>query len=290
MFSEVKDYFILHGQSADFYLDYCASCGIGFSAPFLDEEGLSCYYPDNYEAYVPKQSLIALLQRWKYASDLRVISKHATGKSMFEIGCGRAEFLMQAKKHGYETSGLEPSAAGRTYAAQKFHLSIAPDSAVDFRFTRQFDVIVMRHVLEHLVDFRACLDNIVQNGLSPDGILFLKLPRMDSWEAKYFGKYWSGYDMPRHRVHFTMDGICRMLSEVGLSPVFCHNEIVPNDFLRSITNHARYDRQRIDVFARLFTALPHPIQFIASQFFCSIFGVVCNPGRMILIARKNSHE
>ena len=40
-----------------------------------------------------------------------------------------------------------------------------------------------------------------------DGHLIIAVPNHDSYDAKYYGKYWAGYDVPRHRYHFNKKAI-----------------------------------------------------------------------------------
>jgi SAM-dependent methyltransferase len=58
-------------------------------------------------------------------------------------------------------------------------------------------VVTLWHVLEHLSHPLAALRDIARV-LRPDGVLILACPVVDSWEARLFGRYWAGYDVPRH--------------------------------------------------------------------------------------------
>ena len=135
----------------------------------------------------------------------------------------------------------------------------------------------MRHVLEHLNEVYIILKAVFEKALSEKGILYLKLPRADSWEARFFKKYWHGYDLPRHRIHFTSSGIKSMLKRVGFSCVHVLPEVVPMDIIRS-AEYATIKRH----LPKLDTFLMPPAQTIALMM--SPFG----PGRMIVIAKKGA--
>ncbi|MEK6794971.1 MAG: class I SAM-dependent methyltransferase [Spirochaetota bacterium] len=287
LFSDGKDYFILQGKSPDFGIDLCDACGLGFTFPPMTDEELSHYYPDDYEAYVPKRSFSAMLQTWKYASDISMIKKHVRGGRMLEIGCGRGEFLFEAQKHGFSVEGIEPSASGRKFAQDHFGISVRKGFAENAHFSGRYDVIVMRHVLEHVNDFQQCLKNIARNGLLPNGILFLKLPRMDSWEARYYRKFWSGYDTPRHRVHFSLRGIVSTLHDLGFSTESAQQEIVPADLIRSIgyRYHSKGPSIR-NIFGLLFTHMPSAFKLVFAQIVCILLSPL-KAGRMIVTARTD---
>jgi SAM-dependent methyltransferase len=80
---------------------------------------------------------------------------------------------------------------------------------------RGYDVITLWHVMEHMPDPTVVLKKI-QNLLRPDGFLVISLPLADSWEARWFGSHWAGYDLPRHLVTFTRSSFRRWIQDCGL--------------------------------------------------------------------------
>ena len=64
----------------------------------------------------------------------------------------------------------------------------------------------MYHVLEHVADVEKQKQEILQL-LKPNGILVLALPNYKSFDAKFYGKYWAGYDVPRHLYHFNKKAV-----------------------------------------------------------------------------------
>lgn len=283
-----RDFFVFHGNSDCFELYFCETCNIGYSLPAMTDERLAPYYPDDFEAFVPKRSLSAFLQKLKYKSDLNIIGRCLSTEraSLFEIGAGRGEFLAEAMKNGFLVEGVEPGAAGRKYAQEVFEISLSNSHAKDINFSKSYDVIVMRHVLEHINDPLLLLKHIYNDGLLEGGSLFLKLPRLDSWEARLFGKFWHGLDLPRHRVHFTKAGIVKLLIDSGFNDVKVIKEITPLDIMRSVQYCGEHGSFILGKFiAKLFSNLPKPVKFLS----CQLLGVVMapfGPGRMIVTARK----
>ena len=288
LFNDGADFFLLDGRSPAFGVSYCSICEIGYSFPALPPDEFSIYYPDDFEAYVPKKTFWGFLQKIKYGSDLKKISAYLDPgqKFLFEVGAGRGEFLRAAKDRGFEVSGIEPGGQGVRFAASQYDIHLNQVFASEMRFERPWDVIVARHVLEHLDGFRECLEKIYQKGLARGGLLFLKLPRMDSWEAKKFGKFWHGFDLPRHRVHFTKGGLSRILKGIGFCEIFIQGEVVAEDMIRSIRYHALHAAPGIQkILAQCFNSLPHGLKFMI----CQLAGYLLCPwgaGRMIVVARK----
>ena len=285
-----KDYFVLGGASDDFEVRYCPHCEIGYSLPTLTAEELTHYYPQHYEAYHPKRSLAGYFQLLKYRDDLRTIRRSVgpTARMLFEIGAGRGEFLHTAKEQGCSVSGLEPSSVG-VESAFKHYGIVLRQGAVEqsSALAEAYEVVVVRHVLEHVQDPVLCLRKIRETALKEGGLLFIKLPRLDSWEARSAGKYWIGYDLPRHRTHFTKEGIRKMLETCGFGHIRVRSEVVPVDVIRSLSYYALHGpdsaRRRS---ARMLTALPGPIKVLLA----SIVVMVLAPwgaGRMVITARRS---
>ena len=55
--------------------------------------------------------------------------------------------------------------------------------------------------------------------LAPGGLALISLPNFGSWQRRRFGSDWFHLDLPRHRSHFTRDGLAALLGRAGLSGV-----------------------------------------------------------------------
>jgi SAM-dependent methyltransferase len=75
-------------------------------------------------------------------------------------------------------------------------------------------VVTMWHVLEHLSQPLLALQDVARV-LTPNGVLVLACPMADSWEAAVFGRYWAGYDVPRHLYAFSRQTLPRLLAKAG---------------------------------------------------------------------------
>ncbi len=270
----IKDYLVLQGNSPDFDVHYCVLCRTASSMPPMTNEELARYYPQEYGPYVPKKALAGFLQKLKYRSDLALLKKYrgACGGTLFEVGAGRGEFLREALAEGFEVRGLEPSEAGVRTAQDIYGIRLERGFVDDFNFGATYDCVAARHVLEHLNDPVQVLNKIFKNGLKPSGVLMLKLPRLDSWEARLLGKFWSGYDMPRHRVHFSREAIRKILSQIGFQEIKIYSELIPQDLARDIRSYRVYGK-------------PGLLNFLL-KVLSAILLFPFGPGRMIIFARK----
>jgi SAM-dependent methyltransferase len=65
-----------------------------------------------------------------------------------------------------------------------------------------FDVITCFDVLEHLYEPRRVMARVGE-WLKPGGIFYVQVPNIDSAEARVFGTYWHGLELPRHLFHYS---------------------------------------------------------------------------------------
>lgn len=285
-----RDFFILDGKSEPFEVYYCEGCQLGYSIPYISDAELSSYYPDDYEAYKPKKFLSGYLQTLKYKSDLKRILRRITNIEkehlMLEIGAGRGEFLAEAKKIGFAVEGIEPSEAGRRYARENFGIDLSGEFASEIVFKKKYDVIVMRYVFEHVNQPVPVLEGIFNAGLKPGGLFFMKLPRLDSWEARLFGRYCDLIDLPRHRVHFTKPGVIKLLERFGFKDIKIRSEVVPTSIIRSLQFYSSHAESGFyKTLSKAFIRMPYVFQLLISQ----IVGFVLLPfgaGRMIIEAKR----
>jgi 2-polyprenyl-3-methyl-5-hydroxy-6-metoxy-1,4-benzoquinol methylase len=84
------------------------------------------------------------------------------------------------------------------------------------------DAVTLWHVLEHVDDPRAALERIA-GWLAPGGTLLVGVPNLTSFQARVGGERWYHLDVPRHRSHFTTQGIHALLLANGYAPIRTHH-------------------------------------------------------------------
>jgi SAM-dependent methyltransferase len=89
---------------------------------------------------------------------------------------------------------------------------------------------VLWHVLEHLPDPRDTLEQ-ARRWLRPGGLLVVAVPNLASLQAQLGGDRWFHQDVPRHRSHFTAEGIRRMLGQLGYGPARISHLVVEQNAL-----------------------------------------------------------
>ena len=74
---------------------------------------------------------------------------------------------------------------------------------------KTYDVITLWHVLEHLPDLESVTKKIAKH-LKPGGSLIVAVPNFNSYDAKYYKRYWAAYDTPRHLWHFSKTSMAKI--------------------------------------------------------------------------------
>ncbi len=67
------------------------------------------------------------------------------------------------------------------------------NKVIDEIGSKQFDAIILHHVFDHNYHPQETLRNIY-NLLNDNGIIYLSIPNVDFFEARFFKQYWRGLD------------------------------------------------------------------------------------------------
>jgi len=178
------------------------------------------YYPPDYEPYAQgvegtKGLLSNLDYRYGIAKRCRVITKRKRPGRILDVGCGVGHFLNGMKLRGWQALGTEVSKEAAAYARERFDLEVFVGPLEQAGFpAAYFDAVTLWHVLEHLHDPLATLLEI-NRLLKEDGLLVFAIPNWHSLDARLFGEFWVGLDMPRHLYVFPRPALEELLARSG---------------------------------------------------------------------------
>ena len=156
-----------------------------------------------------------------YGSDLRRFPRFADGGTVLEIGCGSGEHLNWLRSLGWRVAGAEFSPVAAQTAQSRFGIHVHVGDLLRAPFSPEsFDVILMNHVLEHLLDPLATLSQ-ANALLRKGGVLFIETPNVESIGRQICQVHWPHWDAPRHIHLFSV----RTLSQLLLRTRFDINEV-----------------------------------------------------------------
>ena len=206
----------------------CASCG---SAVTEGEPPPADAYEAGQYALAPPRAAgpVAIFQRFVARQPVRFLRRARVAPSarVLDVGAGPGRLVAALGEAGYDARGIEPSrrsvAIAHQYGRAVERRDLFEHSDSDL------DAAVLWHVLEHLDDASEALAT-VRGWLQPGGLLMVGVPNLASLQAEIAGDAWFHFDAPRHRVHFTADGVRRLLVRSGFEVVRTHHLVLEQNF------------------------------------------------------------
>jgi SAM-dependent methyltransferase len=225
---------LLNCSNEVFNLYQCHNCLTVSTLPMLSSNEMDRYYRSYYTKLSSIETPLFLRNDWKARlfskplanflninPQIKFIERHHKPGRLLEIGCGSGNFLYAMKQRGWNSEGLEMSAEAVSFCREKLGLNVRQGNLEETNFqSATFDVIYLAHVFEHLANPHQSLDRF-RNWLSPNGILVLTVPNAHSWIIKLFGRYWHGYDVPRHYFVFSTKSLSVLASQHGFDVESC---------------------------------------------------------------------
>ncbi len=208
----------------------CKSCGCIFQHPLPDSSILAKSYPKEYwwSEDAPKATRwVRLFRKLEKAyrefvtkDHVRFLDRSARNspkgqKRLLDIGCGNGTFLHVAESRGFKPHGMDASARAAEIASTQYGITVRQGEIGSRVWDgERFDFVTMFHVLEHLPNPRLALEH-ARVLLQPSGRLIIQVPNISSVQARIFGRFWYGLDVPRHVINFTPEALKRLLTEMG---------------------------------------------------------------------------
>lgn len=213
------------GGERRFKLSRCASCGHIMQTPLPSDEELRRAYSVDYAPHRPAWKETGW-PPWKVLRELttqrriRRLKHYGKGHKLLEVGSGGGDFLYAARRAGWDVRAVEYS--NRSAEAVRSDLGFDVRTGELRRGLwkeREFDVVVLWSVLEHVRD---PLEILLTAGsyLRPEGLLLLQLPTLYGIErGMWFGEYWALLDLPRHLNFFSMESLAYLCNRAGMDMV-----------------------------------------------------------------------
>lgn len=209
----VKDY-LVSGESFDLVHDTDLDFLKTFPQPQVEE--LPKYYESQeYISHTDEKRglfsrLYQLVKKWSLQKKAKLIlQQHGEVGSLLDVGAGTGDFLKVAKEKGWQVHGMEPNKNAAKLALEK---GIDLKASLNDFEGKQFDVVTLWHVLEHIPDLEETILKLAAL-VKPQGTLIIAVPNFKSFDARHYGKFWAAYDVPRHLWHFSKKSMKNLFAE-----------------------------------------------------------------------------
>lgn len=220
------DYAVLYGENVaqPHQIVRCCNCGLMYANPQdpTDVDKIRVHEPGQvpielaYPQYFQKQHV----QIRDYRKIIGKIGRiFPDGGSVLEIGANVGVFLNEWQENGWEALGIDPDEDCSIYARKRYGIDILPKTIHQAAFENEmFDVVVMLHVIEHVSDPLADLDEIYRV-LKPGGVLVIETPKYDSLLFRLLGKRERSLSCEGHIFFFTTKTLRALTGRAGFRPL-----------------------------------------------------------------------
>ncbi|MBI3559376.1 class I SAM-dependent methyltransferase [Candidatus Gottesmanbacteria bacterium] len=131
---------------------------------------------------------------------------------LLDVGCGLGWVVAEAQKRGFQALGIDKNKRIISVGREKLKVSLQPVSLEKFSSQKKFNVIILKHVLEHIEKSKIFLRKIYRL-LIPGGYLIVSCPNMNSLMARIFLDRWYGLRPMEHRWQFTPKTLSKTLED-----------------------------------------------------------------------------
>lgn len=217
-------------KTGEYDVYVCRRSGLGFTNPYPSED-TSKYLYDTKESsdFDPvKGNFIDGIKDLLARRQLRSLSRGSPDglKALLDYSTGNGRYAVlggsvfrQARVDAVDFQEEPPPLIKRN--AQQVHYYSVDAFKNE---TRKYDLIILRHVLEH-THYPVDLLNALGARLTSTGIMYIEVPNLESGCARVFRRYWKGYYVPRHVFHFTRRSLARVIDSAGLEGEIRKNEM-----------------------------------------------------------------
>lgn len=262
----------------------CKKCGIAFLYPKYTKKDINQIYGKNYYSYSskPGNKLINFILSWEFSPYAEYICKVADmGTKLLDVGCGTGNFLYQMQKRGWDVYGIEPFQEAVDTSSRKIgNERIFKGELPKLKFkVKNFDVVTLWHVLEHLPNPTIYLTSI-HNLLRKGGYLVMEFPNLDSSLFSIFGKSYNWLSHNEHVFYYSKKGVKKFLRDNGFSTLSVYSPMKINSNFAINTANILYNRLSLNWNLAVVIFLPISI-------FVSFLSSLVGKGEVIrVVARK----
>ncbi len=221
----------------------CPSCNLQFAYPFKAMDYNKAYKKEEKDLlsvssmdYSWTKNVLEEekeIEKWekhpRFNILLPILSVLPKGK-LFDIGCGSGNFLLLARKRGFEVYGMEAVKDAVEIAKEKFGLNVVQASSFEElpeEFKGPYNIITAFEVLEHLDNPLKFLQD-VYSMLEEKGFLLLSCSSFYKFENLAKGckkyKWWIADFPPHHLTRWKFWTLFYALKSAGFSKIFVFTE------------------------------------------------------------------
>jgi SAM-dependent methyltransferase len=194
----------------------CSGCSLVWLSQPPKAEEMHRHYTDAYDRLISAAGQNSP-QRWRDRK--KALTQYKQSGALLDLGCSSGSFLESLKGDSWKLYGIEMSTESARIAKECSGAEVFVGDILDAPFPPgSFDVVTCFDVFEHLYEPRRVIA-CIRKWLKPGGIFYVLVPNVDSAEARVFGSYWHGSELPRHLFHYSPTSLKFLAATAGLREV-----------------------------------------------------------------------
>ena len=209
-----------HISLQPFLFAQCAECRVWFVTDPPVPERLGSYYENDAGAAMHNKPgrVFATLRRISIDRDLRsLLARLPPGSAVVDFGTGDGSVARRLDARGYRVGAVDLYDPSEWHddriGYQQYAMTADPlDSSLFAVDGQPAAAVILRHVLEHMIEPRDVLDLATRAGV---GFVSAVVPNADSRMARRFGDSWYYWDPPRHLTAFSPRSLRRLGDRAG---------------------------------------------------------------------------
>jgi 2-polyprenyl-3-methyl-5-hydroxy-6-metoxy-1,4-benzoquinol methylase len=204
----------------------CKNCGFSYLNPRWTKERYHTFYTKEYDLYYRPEVMGTNYQYDPYRAIKEIISRskaiinfETDGLTVLDIGTGMGDSLIYLKNEINKTAtyfAIESSDFCVKHLEKNGITVITNDVDETWQATnkQKFDVVIMRHVLEHFLNPADVLKK-VKEVLKPDGVLYVGVPNAKNPTKPLLAHFFRVV----HVSYFSKLSLTNLFTLIGFSPV-----------------------------------------------------------------------
>lgn len=215
------------GLQDKFWINACKQCGMVFHNISVQDDR-----EQYYESYTGTETIdYAVSEEQKRFNELTMnFLMHAglsdTNTQILDVGCSFGLTLMSLKKAGFgNLYAIDPDRSAIRYLERNGIPGQTGSASDNFpELNGRFDLIILRHVIEHLYSPLSVIEN-VRSWLKPGGKIYIEVPDLTRYkECAPFPGYFFEYE---HINHFSLLSLLNLMRRFSLTHYESTPEIYP---------------------------------------------------------------
>ena len=205
----------------------CRHCGLAQTNPRMNHASYNQFYEQEYRyIYGGEQGPTEMFFNDQYNRLGKKIFDFITkalgnpsiqGKFVLEVGCGAGGILKYFKDKGCIVKGIDLGSEFIKYGRESHNLDLMVGDIASLNLTKQPDIIIYSHVLEHILDLKDQLKKIF-NMMNKDTVLYIEVPGLKNLHHSYEGDLLL-YLQNAHVYHFTMTSLGNLMHSNGFETI-----------------------------------------------------------------------